>query len=64
MAPSEARQEHDKKLLKITQEQLGNGVETRIFESAEGSLTPLTLSDSQATAKKLSAAISGGTSAS
>jgi hypothetical protein len=58
MSPfDEAMQQHDAVLLKKLQAELGVSANIRVFESSEGSLSPLTPAESKAAASEVREAI-------
>lgn len=58
MSPfDEAMQRHDEMLLQQLQTDLGVSANIRVFESAEGSLSPLTVEESKAAASQVREAI-------
>jgi hypothetical protein len=58
MSPfDEAMRQHDEVLLEKLQEDVGVSDDVRIFESAEGPLSPITLAESKAAAGEVREAI-------
>jgi hypothetical protein len=53
----EAMQRHDELLLEQLQSELGVSSKIRVFESAEGSLSPLSVEESKAAASQVREAI-------
>jgi hypothetical protein len=65
MSPfDEAMRQHDEVLLEKLQEDIGVSDNVRIFESAEGQLSPITLAESKAAAGEVREAIAHVTTSS